>query len=346
MKGETMQENEKNHDGQLLDVLTRAGVLIQVSVRYWRATKKLKAEDLGLDPDKITDRLINLGHKKLLPTESLETFGMIESRTHALVEASTFPFLKGLSRFLPNAKLKEVLDRVNRLAGEFAGAKAAFLGRYGEMRQQSLKEWRATAQRIVSDPEPLLASIEAAFPEVSRIERAFEFSVQLYQIRAPEGLDLRLVEAAEQQAIIAAREQAARQAGERIHHDVETFVGDCVAALRQQTAQLCEEMLESMRSRKTGVHQKTLNRLVRFIDEFKRLNFVGDRQMEAELDRVRQEFLSRTAEEYRDSNAAAQQLRQGLQGLAGFASQLAQQDARELVEQFGQMGRRKFHLAA
>ncbi len=56
---------------------------------------------------------------------------------------------------------------------------------------------------------------------------------------------------------------------------------------------------------KTGVHQKTLNRLVRFIDEFKQLNFVGDRQMEAELDRVRQEFLSRTTEEYRDSNAAS-----------------------------------------
>ena len=255
-----MQENQMNQDGQLLDVLTRAGVLIHVSVRYWRATKKLKAEDLGLDPDKITDRLISLGHKKLLPTEALEPFALIESRTHALVEASTFPFLKGLSRFLPNPKLQEVLDRVNRLAGEFAEAKAKFLGRYGEMRQQALKEWRATAERLVSDPERLIANIEAAFPELSRTERTFEFSVQLYQIRAPEGLDLRLVEAADQQAIIAAREQAARNAGERIHQDVEKFLGDCVSSLRQQTGQLCEEMLESMRSGKTGVHQKTLNR--------------------------------------------------------------------------------------
>jgi nucleoside-diphosphate-sugar epimerase len=41
-----------------------------------------------------------------------------------------------------------------------------------------------------------------------------------------------------------------------------------VASLRQQTAQLCEEMLESMRTGKTGVHQKTLNRLTRFIEEF------------------------------------------------------------------------------
>ncbi len=105
-------------------------------------------------------------------------------------------------------------------------------------------------------------------------------------------------------------------------------------------------MLESMRSGKTGVHQKTLNRLLRFIDEFKQLNFVGDQEMAAHLDRVRQEFLSKTAEEYRDDAYARQQLQHGLQDLAQVAQELAQQDARELVERFGQMGHRKLHLAA
>ena len=33
-----------NGDTQLLDALTREGVLINVSVRYWRAVKKLRAE--------------------------------------------------------------------------------------------------------------------------------------------------------------------------------------------------------------------------------------------------------------------------------------------------------------
>ena len=79
-----MQEN------QLLEVLTREGVLINVSVRYWRATKKLNAEDLGLDPERVTERLISLGHKNLLPKEALEAFALVESRAHALVEASTF----------------------------------------------------------------------------------------------------------------------------------------------------------------------------------------------------------------------------------------------------------------
>ena len=335
-----MQEN------QLLDVLTREGVLINVSVRYWRAAKKLNAEDLGLDPGKVTERLISLGHKKLLPKEALEAFALVESRAHALVEASTFPFLKGLSRFLPNAKLQEVLDKINGLAGDFARAKGDFLSRYTETRQRAAAEWLEAARKLVADPERLVATIEASFPDPERMERFFEFSTQLFQIRLPEKIELQLTDAARQQEIIRAREQLARDAGAQIHHEVQAFVSDCVASLRQQTAQLCGEMLESMQTGKTGVHQKTLNRLVKFIDEFKQLNFAGDQQMEAELERVRQAFLNRSAEEYRDNGFAQTQLKQGLQGLADTARQLAGQDAREIVERFGNLGQRRLHLAA
>lgn len=136
------------------------------------------------------------------------------------------------------------------------------------------------------------------------------------------------------------------EAAQKINQGVESCVADCVAALREQTAQLCEEMLDSMTTGKTGCHQKTLNRLVRFIDEFKTLNFVGDREMEEQLERVRQEFLTRAAEEYRDDAVAGHRLQEGLRGLADFARNLTGEDARELVEQFGQMGRRRISLAA
>ena len=141
-----------------------------------------------------------------------------------------------------------------------------------------------------------------------------------------------------------AREEAVRQAAEKINQGVETFVSDCVASLREQTAALCEEMLESMKQGKTGVHQKTLNRLVKFIDEFKTLNFVGDRELEEQLERMRQEFLGRTAEEYRDSDYYRRKLRDGLRNLADTARDMAQSGSPGLVEQFGQMGRRRFHM--
>jgi hypothetical protein len=335
-----------NQNQQLLDVLTREGVLLNVSVRYWRATKKLNPEDLGLAPDQVTERLISLGHKKLLSKEQLQSLAVIESRAHALVESSTFPFLNGLGHFLPNAKLEEVMGKLQGLEQEFQSAQRAFLDRYGLLRQQATQEWREAAARLVPDPDRLVATIEASFPDPKNMDRHFGFLVQMYQIRVPDSVGLEMLGVGEQQQVMQARELAAREAADKIRRDTQQFVSDCVASLRQQTADLCQEMLSSIRDGKTGVHQKTLNRLIRFIDEFKQLNFVGDQEMEAQLERVRQEFLSRTAEEYRDDAYARTRLEQGLKGLADTAQALARQDAREIVERFGSLGSRRFHLAA
>ena len=330
----------------LLDALTREGVLINVSVRYWRATRKLRPEDLGLDPDHVTGRLICLGHKKLLPKEALERFALVVSRAHGRIESSTFPFLNGLGHFLPNIKLEAVTTKLKELETEFGFAQQAFLDQYAQLRLQASAEWREAAQRLVTDPDRLVAAIEASFPQPTRMQRAFGFETQLFQLRAPERLELALVTQANQEQVIAARQRAAEKASAQIHRGAESFVADCVASLRQQTAELCQEMLASMRICKTGVHQRTLNRLVRFIEEFKQLNFVGDQQMESELERVRQEFLSRSAEEYRDQAFARTRLQEGLQALGETARQLAQQDATELVQRFGSLGVRRFNLAA
>ena len=104
---------EPNND--LLAVLTREGVLVKVSVRYWRGTKKLKPEDLGLKQADVSDRLISLGHKRLLPKDALAGLAVVEGRAHALVESNTFPFLSGIAHFLPNARLEEVTAKLEEM---------------------------------------------------------------------------------------------------------------------------------------------------------------------------------------------------------------------------------------
>ena len=94
-----------------------------------------------------------------------------------------------------------------------------------------------------------------------------------------------------------------------------------------------------------AVHQKTRNRLVSFIDQFKSLNFTGDSDMEAQLDRVRQEFLGRNAAAYRDNTQAHDRLVTGLSALRDHASTLATADAQDLVAAFGAMGARKLQVA-
>ena len=333
-------------ENQLLFLLTREGVLVNVSVRYWRGCKKLKAEDLGLKSADVSDRLISLGHKRLLPKESTQQLALLEGRAHALVENNTFPFLNGLAHFVPNPRLQEVTQRLNELEAEFWQAKDEFLQHYASLRQSASREWQTMAQKLVKDPDRLVATIEASFPLPKQMDRFFGFETHLFQVSVPESLGVDLITTAEQQQVMNARQQAAQEAGVKIRKDVEVFVADCVATLREQTAQLCEEMLQSISTSETGVHQKTLNRLIRFIEQFKQMNFANDVEMERQLEAVRRELLSKTAEEYRDSASARTKLNHGLNQLASQARHLARQDATELVDRFGEMGRRRFHLAA
>ena len=115
----------------------------------------------------------------------------------------------------------------------------------------------------------------------------------------PERLGLDLLAIGDQENLVNARQQAAREAAAKIREQTQSFIAECVTSLREQTAQLCGDMLQSIRTGETGVHQKTLNRLIRFIDQFKQMNFVGDAEMEQQLETVRRELLTRTAEEYR-----------------------------------------------
>src|SRR3954465_13035313 len=123
---------ENNRD--LLQVLTREGVLISVSVRYWRGCKKLRAEDIGLDSRKVSDRLISLGHKRLLPKEATAQLALIEGRAHTLIETDTFPFL-GVAHFVPNSKLADVSGKLKELEREFGQAKEAFIQKYATLRE-------------------------------------------------------------------------------------------------------------------------------------------------------------------------------------------------------------------
>jgi hypothetical protein len=339
-------DNDNNNDNGLLSIITREGVLIKVSVSYWRGCKKLRPEDIGLERKNVSDRLISLGHKRLLPKDCLQELALIEGRAHALVETNTFPFLNGLGHFVPNSKLAEVTAKLEELQTEFWAAKKAFLEKYSSLRQSASKEWRKMAEKLVKDPDQLVAQIEASFPFPNQMDRFYGFDIQLFQIALPQHMAAELVSASQHQAVIEARQKAAQEAGQKIRNDVESFVADCVASLREQTAQLCEDMLSSINGCETGVHQKTLNRLVRFIDQFKSMNFVNDRVMEQQLENVKKELLSKTAEEYRDSAVARARLKNGLSQLANQARTLAHQDATELVNRFGELGRRKFNLAA
>ena len=116
---------------------------------------------------------------------------------------------------------------------------------------------------------------------------------------------------------------------------------DRLEKLREETARLASEVLATIDGSENGVHQRTLNRLTTFIDSFKSLNFAGDQQPEATLEKLRRDLLTRSAEDYRNDKGAMASLTEGLARLRENAVQLARSDAREVLARFGQMGARR-----
>ena len=326
--------NEQRQNSMLLDALTCRGVLASVNIRFWRARKKLTPEDLGLSYDKVDDRLISLGHKKLLPREKLQRLALVEGRAHSTLEENSFPFLGGIARYVPNERLEDVNGKLERMRVEFENEKARFLERYATYRDEALGDWRRAGGKLVGDPARLVAVIEDAFPPPEKMERYFEFNISLFEISTPEMPRAELLDAGSRREIMAAREKAAGEARHRIEQSCDEFIRESTAELRRQTSQLCSEMLETINT--TGnIHQKTLNRLINFIDRFRELNFVNDTDMEEQLEQVRTRFLQRSAGEYRDSSSARGGLVQGLENLRNRANEMAGEDTTAIVEQFG-----------
>ena len=328
----------------LLDAICRKGVLVSVSIRYWRGCKRLKPEDLGLDPDKVSKRLIQLGQKRLIPKDALSEFALIESRAHAMVEASSFPFLNGIARFVPNPRLAEITNNLEGLRRDFDLATGGFADGYAPLRDKAMAEWREVARQLPGNAEHLIATIEQSFPAAGSITKRFAFEIQMFQITAPDNLHLEITDGIAEYEASENRRRIAEQATQRLQSDLDGFVRESIASLRRETAHLATDVLATIDQSKSGVHQRTLNRLSSFIDSFRALNFAGDQQLESTLERFRRDLLQRSAEEYRNNPGAMASLTDGLNRLRENAVEMVRGDATDIVSRFGQVGVR--HLAA
>lgn len=332
-------------ENQLLAGICRKGVLVSTSIKYWRGCKKLKAEDLGLKSSDVSNRLIRLGQKRLIPRDALADFALIESRAHAAVEGASFPFLGGLARFVPNPNLNATISTLEKLRGEFAQATQSFVENYPILRQKALAEWQEAAQHLNGNADRLMATIEQSFPPAGNIANRFSFEWQLFQIAAPENIRLEIVDGVTQIEAAQDRQRITAEANNRMQNDLNAFIRESVHSLRQETARLATDVLATIDGSEKGVHQRTLNRISSFIENFRSLNFAGDAQLETTLENFRQNLLRRSAEDYRNNPGAMASLTDGLNRLRENAVQLAREDASAIVSRFGQVGQRRLATA-
>jgi hypothetical protein len=330
----------------LSDLIGQAGVLVKSRVSWPRLGQKLTPEDLGL-PATDNRKSIVLGHKKLLGSgaETMETFRTCESRLNALVNDSTRPFM-GIGHFVPNGQLDAFNEAFRTLRRAWQSAVNAWLPTYPALREAALAEWHEYAiSKGLPDADLFMARIREALPQPNELAFKFNYGLTFFRIEAPADLQLAGFDGVEEHmSVHRARQAAATEARDHIMTQANAFIDDYTATLRQGVCQLANDMLRAIHNSKTGVHQKTLNRLDRMWDYFNRMNFHGDAELGQLLEQARSEILSRSAGEYRDSDAFKSELTGKLTELKDKAASLARQDAAQVRRRFMETGRRKFNI--
>lgn len=333
---------------EVCDALAQQGYLLDLNVSRWAGQTRLTEEDLGLDG--LTDsNLHRLGRMQLVPADELAKIMRIEQRARQALAHRSFKFPFGGARFVPEKMLGILLSELDRCRTEFNAAVESFVLDYGTMRRKMHSTWMENARRLQQElgkPAEWLNAfegrLEAAYPSSEVVRRSFDIQWLMYQMALPQGLNVRLIDT--KNAMEAAR--LADEARRNMEAQVQSFVGEAAQELRSRAASLCAHVSEQIGKNGDKLSEKSLNPLRELIAEFQAMDFTGDADFKATLDRLRSELLggakSGTAEALRGDANFREQFKQGLDAVVAKVEGEATQVTEEAVSRFlkfGRMGR-------
>ncbi|WNB74094.1 DUF3150 domain-containing protein [Methylomonas koyamae] len=158
-------------------------VLIKVDATIYGARKKLNKEDLVLaDGSKLPpEDLASLGSKRLLDPDRLSVFNRLKKEAERICLRVGTRFLGGF--IVPVAAAAQVTVELDRIAQDFALAKAEFLDGY----DAAVQDW------MVKHPE-FAGIIEKAIDSVALVATRLAFDYLVVSVALPEQMPIQEVE--------------------------------------------------------------------------------------------------------------------------------------------------------
>lgn len=283
------------------------GALVEVHVSFWSGAKSLRPEDLGLKPEDVTDAY-HLGRKMLIPADVVRKFRRIEGSARRLVANGSFRFPIGNAQFVPRKKFEKILKDLKVSQQEYMAMVEDLIEKYDSYRTEMLEVYQKAAEKAYMnqlpdsstfgpdyDPEKeraqytdtFLSRIKSYYPPAQSLRARFSLEWDVFEVAVPrmkkttgEGI----VEDDTKQSI------AEQEYRKEIQTKISSFMDDVVGTLRQETIEMCSRVAQSVKEGKV-IHGKTLNSLKEFVDRFSDLNFVGDTQIEEQLQALRKDYL-------------------------------------------------------
>lgn len=287
----------------------------------WGMSYNLTEEDIKLD-NKLPET-IKLGKKMLIKPAVYNKFKSHEQKIRKYLYTNSFDFpLVSQAHFVPKTKYAEVYKKLNELRDEYMLMVDEFVEKYEDYKREVLAYYQEHKDTVnVED----LANY---YPPLSQIRKKFYLDIVSFEIALPAAfaeVDLQIeidreksVNDAKLEATLAYREEYNRQLNTHMSK-INDFVGQVTSTLRSTIAEHCSVTLKKI-SKKEVVSDANIKTLMKHIQEFRDMNFVDDRAIELELQKV--ENLLTGDRDFGSDKEALSQLQQHLTNVVKEAESL------------------------
>ena len=283
------------------------GILIDIFVSFWTASKKLRPEDMGLKAEDVA-QAYKLGKKMLIPANVIQAFRAIETRARRLHAEASFEFPVGRSRFVPKNQVVKLIKALMECRDKYMALVEDLVANYDKYRQEMLPMYQEAAEIAYARQLPatrefgmeydpvkektdfikgFMDRIATYYPPAEELRGHFSLTWDMYQTAMPEMVEIEADKIIKKEAEL---EIFKKECRERTQKKVDAFAEDVVKVLRSETVEICDRIATNLKEGKV-IKGKTLHSLKDFIDRFQELNFVGDFNIQNQLQSLREKVL-------------------------------------------------------
>jgi hypothetical protein len=280
--------------------LVQQGVLVDLTIRRWRAAICLDLDDLGVavtdDAARAAIRaFMTLGTKRLLPPQIRRELERAEAAGRRALEHHSFATAWG--RFVPVTAYAAWKQANTEAQATYWQLRDALVARYGSIMEEVLREYRAAAGQayanlLRTDPDALAPfatqaafvdayceRIRAAIPTPDAIRDSFVYTTTLDCVRLaddePPDASTPSIEKTADAALDTMHADLLAELRRRKTEEIDDFLTGIVAQLRQLLYEVATDVLAALQ-RNERLPRNSTKQLKRLVEQISALNFYGD----------------------------------------------------------------------
>lgn len=303
------------------DKVFQDGKLVNIHIGMWGMSYNLEEGDIKLD-NKLPDT-IKLGKKMLIKTAVYNKFKNVEQKIRKYLYTNSFEFpLVSQAHFVPKTKYMEVYRRLNEYRTEYLAMVDEFLEKYEDYKKEALEFYQQHKDTVD------IQNLESYYPSLAAVKKKFYLDIVSFEIALPAAFaELNLQDEIQREVTHNEEKQvASRRYQEEYKKQINThmakindFVGEVTSTLRTKIVEHCTVALNKI-NKKEVVSEANIRTLLKHIQEFREMNFVDDKAVEAELSKV-ENLISGDKDFSKDKDAIAV-LQRHLNGVVSEAKAL------------------------